>query len=126
MSDSTPEKTYGYIIEKLNDYGLCYLHLSEFFSPEERVKHPEKSFIPFYRKIYNGALISCGGHSLESANRMLERNETDLIAFGKPLISNPDLAERFKSGAPLTEADKDSFYHGGKKGYVDYPFFSRG
>lgn len=126
MSDSTPEKTYGYIIEKLNDYGLCYLHLSEFFSPEERVKHPEKSFIPFYRKIYNGTLISCGGHSLESANRMLDRNEADLIAFGKPLISNPDLAERFKSGAPLTEADKNSFYHGGKKGYVDYPFFSRG
>jgi N-ethylmaleimide reductase len=125
MSDSNPEKTYGYIVEKLNDYGLCYLHLSEFISPEDRLNYPERSFIPYYRKIYNGTLISCGGHSLGSANRMLERNEADMIAFGKPLISNPDLAKRFGVGAPLTEPDKSTFYHGGAKGYVDYPEYQR-
>ncbi len=125
MADSNPEKTYGYIIEKLNDYGLCYLHLSEFFSPEDRLNFPERSFIPYYRKIYNGTLISCGGHTLESANRMLELNEADLIAFGKPLISNPDLAKRFGVGAPLAEPDKSTFYHGGAKGYVDYSDYSK-
>lgn len=123
MSDSTPEKTYGYIIEKLNDYGLCYLHLSEFFSPLDRLNYPEKSFISHYRKIFKGTLISCGGHSLQSANRMLERNEADLIAFGKPLISNPDLAERFRMSVPLADFDASTFYHGGQKGYVDYPKF---
>jgi N-ethylmaleimide reductase len=122
MADSTPKKTYGYIIEKLNDYNLSYLHISEMMSPETRLNNPEKSIVPFYRKIYNGNLISCGGHSLESANRMLENNEADLIAFGKPFISNPDLMERFRAGAPLTEPDKSTFYHGGAKGYTDYPF----
>ncbi len=120
MEDSKPEVAYGYIIRRLNDYQLCYLHLSEMLTPEERLKHPGKSFIPFYREIYNGVLISCGGHSLESANSMLAKNEADLIAFGKPLISNPDLAGRFRTGAALIEPDKETFYHGGAKGYVDY------
>ncbi len=121
MEDSQPEKTYGYIIDKLNKYQLAYLHLSEMMTTEERLADPDKSVVPFYRSIYNGTLISCGGHSLQSANRMLEANEADLIAFGKPFISNPDLVERFKHNAPLTPWDKETFYHGGAKGYIDYP-----
>ena len=124
-SDSTPEKTYGYIIGKLNKYDLAYLHLSEMMSPETRLNKPEESIIPFYRKIFKGALISCGGHSLESANHMLENNEADLIAFGKPFISNPDLVERFRQDAPLNEPDKSTFYHGGAKGYIDYPLLKQ-
>jgi N-ethylmaleimide reductase len=119
--DSAPEKTFGYIIEKLNDYNLAYLHLSEMMSPETRINPDFKSIVPFYRNIYKETLISCGGHSRESANLMLENNEADLIAFGKPFISNPDLAERLQAGTPLTEPDKATFYHGGAKGYVDYP-----
>jgi len=123
--DSSPEKTYGYIIEKLNDYGLAYLHLSEMISPETRSNPEFKSIVPFYRKIYNGTLISCGGHSWQSAEGMLQNNEADLIAFGKDFISNPDLAERFKTGAPLTRPDKSTFYHGGAKGYTNYPAFEK-
>ncbi len=121
LEDSDPEKTYGYIVDRLNHYRLAYLHLSEIMPPETRLNHPRESFMPFYRKIYNGTLISCGGHTKESAERMLDRGEADLIAFGKPFISNPDLVERFKKGAPLTGPDIETFYHGGEKGYVDYP-----
>ncbi|OYT11304.1 MAG: hypothetical protein B6I19_11685 [Bacteroidetes bacterium 4572_114] len=119
------EPIYGYIIDKLNGYNLAYLHLSEMMSPETRLDKPEKSTVPFYRKIFNDTLISCGGHSLESATRMLENNEADLIAFGKPFISNPDLVERFRQGAPLNEPDKSTFYHGGAKGYLDYPLMEQ-
>jgi len=122
MSESNPEKTYGFIIDKLNDYKLAYLHISHLMEPEALLQNPEDSYIPFCRKIYKGTLISCGGHSFESATRMRENNEADLIAFGKPFISNPDLVERFKKGAPLTPPDKSTFYHGGAKGYTDYPF----
>ncbi|MFX5344420.1 alkene reductase, partial [Acinetobacter baumannii] len=45
----------------------------------------------------------------------------DLIAFGKPFISNPDLVERLKLGAPLNDFDKATFYGGGAQGYTDYP-----
>ncbi len=121
MEDSNEKETYGYIIDKLNNYSLAYLHISEMMSPEDRLEHPEKSIVPFYRNIYKGTLISCGGHTLESANRMLDNNKADLIAFGKPYISNPDLVERLKHNAPLTPWDKDTFYRGGRKGYIDYP-----
>lgn len=123
LCDSAPEHTFGYIIQKLNDYHLAYLHLSELLTPEERLAKPEKSFVPFYRKLFDGTLISCGGHSHQSAQWMLENKYADLIAFGKPFISNPDLVKRMAANAPLTEPDKDTFYHGGAKGYIDYPFY---
>lgn len=122
LMDSKPKESYGYIIQKLNDYKLAYLHLSEMMSPEERLVNPEKSIVPHYRRIYNGTLLSCGGHSRESGQRMLENKEADLIVFGKAFISNPDLVERMKTGVPLAEPDKETFYHGGEKGYTDYPF----
>jgi N-ethylmaleimide reductase len=121
MADSNPEKTYGHIIEKLNDYHLAYLHLSEMITQEFRTMHPQKSIVPHYRQLYTGTLISCGGHTLETAVDFLDHNHADMIAFGKPFISNPDLVERLKKNAPLAEWDKDTFYHGGAKGYVDYP-----
>jgi N-ethylmaleimide reductase len=52
---------------------------------------------------------------------VLAANEADLIAFGKPFISNPDLVERLQKGAPLNAFDKATFYGGGAKGYTDYP-----
>ena len=45
----------------------------------------------------------------------------DLVAFGKPFISNPDLVRRLREGAPLNPWDKSTFYGGGEKGYIDYP-----
>lgn len=120
MEDSQPLKTYGYIVEKLNDYQLAYLHISEMMTPEERMSSPLRGVVPFYRNLYKGNLISCGGHTAESATRMLKEDQADLIAFGKPFISNPDLVDKLKNSIPLTPWEKDTFYHGGEKGYVDY------
>ncbi len=121
MADSQPEKTYGHIVERLNDHDLCYLHISEMLSPEERLTASVNSIVPFYRDIYKGTLISCGGHSLTSAKAMLDAGHADLIAFGKAFIANPDLVKRLQKDAPLNEPDPDTFYHGGPQGYVDYP-----
>jgi N-ethylmaleimide reductase len=121
MADSQPEKTYGYIVSKLNDYKLAYLHISEMMTPGERLGDPGRSIVPFYRKMYDGTLISCGGHGHDSARRIVDHGHADLVAFGKPFISNPDLVRRLKEGLPLAEPDKDTFYHGGPKGYIDYP-----
>lgn len=121
LKDSDSEKTYGYIARKLSDYRLAYLHISEFFSPEERLNHPERSIVPFYRKQFRGTLISCGGHSLESCTGMLEKGHADLFAFGSLFISNPDLVNRLKKHYPLTKPDPSTYYYGGRRGYVDYP-----
>jgi hypothetical protein len=56
---------------------------------------------------------------------VLAADAADLIAFGKPFISNPDLVERLKKGAPLNAFDKATFYGGGAKGYTDYPTLGR-
>ncbi|NCA85177.1 MAG: alkene reductase [Clostridia bacterium] len=121
LFDSAARKTFSYIIQKLNDYHLAYLHLSEQMSPEDRIKNPGKSFVSYYRDLHRGTLLSCGGHSGESAQRMLEEGHADLIVFGRPFISNPDLVERLRTNAPLTSPDKATFYHGGATGYTDYP-----
>jgi N-ethylmaleimide reductase len=73
------------------------------------------------RKRFTRAYVANNGYDLALANKVLAANEADLIAFGKPFISNPDLVERLKAGAPLNEPDKATFYGGGAKGYTDYP-----
>ena len=45
----------------------------------------------------------------------------DLVAFGRPYIANPDLVERFATGAPLAEVDWTTVYASGPRGYSDYP-----
>ena len=47
------------------------------------------------------------------------------MAFGRPFISNPDLVERLRRGAPLAEIDKATLYGGGAHGYTDYPALAR-
>ena len=45
----------------------------------------------------------------------------DLVAFGRAFISNPDLVERLKTGAPLNALNPATLYGGGAEGYTDYP-----
>ena len=47
--------------------------------------------------------------------------DADLIAFGRPFISNPDLPERLRRGGPFTPPDPATFYGGGAEGYTDWP-----
>ncbi|BBQ00820.1 hypothetical protein BSFA1_59480 [Burkholderia sp. SFA1] len=48
----------------------------------------------------------------------------DLIAFGRPYIANPDLAERLKHGWPIAEADRSTYYtRRGELGYTDFPSY---
>jgi N-ethylmaleimide reductase len=51
----------------------------------------------------------------------LSSGRADLVAFGAPFISNPDLVDRLKTGAVLAEADSATFYGGDRRGYTDYP-----
>jgi N-ethylmaleimide reductase len=73
------------------------------------------------RKRFRGAYVANNGYDFALATKMLDAGAADLIAFGKPFISNPDLVERLRKGAPLNEWDKATFYGGGAKGYTDYP-----
>ncbi|WP_347160270.1 alkene reductase [Pontibacter chitinilyticus] len=113
--------TFDYIIEKLNDYNLAYLHLSEPFTDVSDLPHAEPNIAKRYRPKYQGNLIINGGFTQESGNEVIEAGDADMVAFGVPFIANPDLPERFAQNAELQQPDKNTFYTPGAKGYIDYP-----
>jgi len=119
ISDSNPQALFDHITERLSALRLVYLHVVEGATGGPR------DIAPFdYRSLrsrFKGAYIANNGYDLNLANKVLSANAADLIAFGKLFISNPDLVERLKRGAPLNEWDKATFYGGGSKGYTDYP-----
>ncbi|MGI4833094.1 MAG: alkene reductase [Janthinobacterium lividum] len=119
--DAETIPTFDYIVRRLNDYGLAYLHLSEPFTDVSKNEFAEPHIAQHYRPLYQGALIINGGFDQEKGNKVIADGLADLVAFGVPYISNPDLVARFAQHAPLAPGDKDTFYAGGPKGYADYP-----
>lgn len=113
--------TFDHIIEKLNDYDLAYLHLSEPFNDVSDVEGAEKEIAKRYRPIYKGNLIINAHFDREKGNQVIENGDADMVAYGKPYVSNPDLVERFIAGAEIAEWDEGTFYTPGPKGYTDYP-----
>ena len=120
VKDDETQEMFEYLAGKLNDYDLSYLHFSGF---TEEGDHSQKTIFhtaKHYREIYNGTFIINGGFLKESAEIALEEDIADLVSFGVPYISNPDLVARFAVDAPLNPADQDTFYTPGAKGYTDY------
>lgn len=128
MYDSNPVALYEYLITELNQLQLAYLHLMEPYvalKPPEKYSHYLDPLTPHFRKFFNGPIITNVDYNFESGNQIIRRGHADMVAFGKPFISNPDLVERFEKGWPLTEWDKSTFYYGGEKGYTDYPEYQK-
>ncbi|MDV7138760.1 alkene reductase [Maribacter sp. TH_r10] len=113
--------TFEYIIDKLNDYDLAYLHLSEPFTDVSEVPFAVTSIAKHFRPLYNGTLIINTAFDQEKGNKVITDGDADLVAFGKPYISNPDLVERFENDLALAPWDQETFYTSGIKGYTDYP-----
>jgi N-ethylmaleimide reductase len=112
------EDQYEQLVTDLDQLNLVYVHVvdhSSMGAPE--VPDSMKSKI---RKAFYGAVILSGGFNKEKAESALQENKGDLVAFGKPFISNPDLVYRFQYDKPLNEWDSNTFYIGGEKGYIDY------
>jgi N-ethylmaleimide reductase len=117
--------TFEYIIKKLNDYNLAYVHLSEPFTDVSKVPFGVTEITKHFRPLYKGTLMINTSFDQEKGNKVLEAGDADLIAYGKPFISNPDLVARFENNLELAEWDQDTFYTTGAKGYTDYPNASK-
>jgi len=116
------DATYTYLAEKLNDIGLVYIHLvdhSAMGAPEVPL-----SIKKVIREKFKNTLILSGGYTLARAEEDLASRSADLVAFGRPFISNPDLVERLRKGLPLNiKLDVSTFYSADAKGLIDYPVF---
>lgn len=112
------DETYSVLAEKLNELGLEYIHIvdhSSMGAPD--VSPVVKNAI---RKNFKRTVILAGGYDAVKAEKDLEESKGDLIAFGRPFISNPDLVTRLKHGLELNAPDQNTFYTPGEKGYIDY------
>lgn len=121
ISDSDPEKLFGYVVDQLNRFDLAFIHIVDVL--ESDVRHGAKVVdLHFLRKIYKGKIIICGGYDRQKGDSVIAEGNADAVAFGQLYIANPDLPERLKIDAPLNEPDQSTFYGGQEKGYIDYPF----
>ncbi len=116
--DAKMDAMYLRLVEELNAIGLVYIHIvdhSAMGAPEVSPELKQK-----IRANFKGKYILSGGYDAARANVDLDAQKGDLVAFGRPFISNPDLVSKLQSGAPLTPPDMDTFYTPGEKGYTDY------
>jgi N-ethylmaleimide reductase len=119
ISDSDPQPLFDHIVDQFSALKLVYVHVIEGATGGPRDNAPFD--YASLRKRFKQTYIANNGYDLALANKRLDSGGADLIAFGKPFISNPDLVERLKTGAPLNEWDRTTFYGGGAQGYTDYP-----
>lgn len=120
ISDSDPMTTFGHAIDVLNSYGLAYLHLVEGQTGGPR-ELPEGADLAALYARFNGTRMGNNGYDRDLAIDAVENDRVDLVAIGRPFISNPDLVERLEQNALLNEADQATFYGGDREGYTDYP-----
>jgi N-ethylmaleimide reductase len=107
---------------RLDAFGLAYLHVMDGLAFGFH-NQGEPMTLADFRAVFHGPLIGNCGYTLETAEAAIAGGLADLIAFGRPYISNPDLVERFRNGWPLAEqADMSAWYSPtGAKGYSDFP-----
>ena len=123
MGSPDYRETFTYVAQQLNSYGLGYLHIMDGlgFGFHEL---GEPMTLAELRKIYNGTLIGNCGYDKESAEKTIAANEADLIAFGRPFISNPDLVERFANNWKLNPDPETAIWYSFEaEGYTDFPTY---
>ncbi|CAL9194705.1 unnamed protein product [Musa hybrid cultivar] len=138
--DSDPLRLGLTVIEQLNalqrESGerLAYLHVTQpryvaYGQTESGLQgsaEEENQMMRALREAYNGSFMCSGGFTRELAVAAVEQGDADLVSLGRLFISNPDLVERFKLGAPLNRYVRATFYTADPVvGYTDYPFLGQ-
>lgn len=126
--EEDPRPLYTHVIRALALLGLGYLHLigpRASGAGQAEVDHQGvPSASELFRPLWPKALIAAGNYRGDTAEAAVTAGQADAVAFGRLFISNPDLPERLRVGAPLTPYNRQTFYGGEAQGYTDYPPFS--
>lgn len=121
MGDENPEQTFSHVVDMLNDFRLCYLHVVE-ASPGQAPADPRMTdLFKHLRTAWNGVYIVNGGYDAERGELAVSSNHADAVAYGRLFLANPDLPKRLQYRGPLNAPDQKSFYGGTEIGYTDYP-----
>ena len=113
LQDDNPEETFAELLKAISPMGLAYLHVIRMKAGVDNIKLANDHF--------TGPIILNDSYDLDRAQKALGSGQGDAVSFGRHYISNPDLVERFKTGAELTPVNFKTLYLPGAEGYIDYP-----
>jgi N-ethylmaleimide reductase len=124
MGSPDYREQFTYVAKQLDQNSLAYLHVMDglafgFHNLGEPMTLEE------IRKVFHGPVIGNCGYTKETAHAAVSTGQADMIAFGRPYISNPDLVERFQHGHELADAAPmaDWYSPTAEKGYTDFPAY---
>ncbi|MBN3833406.1 alkene reductase [Burkholderia sp. Ac-20344] len=104
---------YRYLAAQLDPLGLAYLHV---------MHHGDEALLADLRARWNGTLIlNRPGRTRDAIGTDVTSGLADLEAYGQMVLANPDFVTRLKTGAPMNDARRETFFGGDARGYVDYP-----
>ena len=104
---------YRYLVAELDKLGLAYLHVLHI---------GDEQLVGEIRALWKQALIvNRPGRPRDQIGADVASGLADLEAYGQMVLANPDFVARVKSGAPMNEANRASFFGGAAQGYTDYP-----
>jgi len=124
MGSPDYREQFTYAASRLDSFNLAYLHVMDglAFGFHEL---GEPMTLKDFRAVYSGNLIGNCGYDQASAEQAIAAGDADMIAFGRPYISNPDLVERYANDWELNpEADMSTWYGGNAEGYTDFPTYN--
>ncbi|MCK5517113.1 MAG: alkene reductase, partial [Desulfobulbaceae bacterium] len=105
-------------------FNLGYLHIMDGLAFGFHEKGEPMALAEF-KPVYRGIIIGNCGYTKETAEERIAEGNADLIGFGRPFITNPDLPERFANNWSLNPAeDMSLWYTPGPEGYTDYSDFT--
>lgn len=110
------------LMSVLEEKRIGYVHFAEADWDEAPLVPSE--FRSKIRSLYSGTVIVAGNYDKEKGNKIVKDGYADLVGYGRPFISNPDLVERIEKDLPLSDYDDTSFFGGNDKGYTDYKGFN--
>lgn len=120
MHEDNPMPTYLYLAKELNPLKLAYVHFVEGATGGSRDIMPNFDFHKLH-KAFEAVYMANNGYDLKLAIETRKHGDAELICFGRPFISNPDLVERLEQEIPLSPLDPKTLYTRGCEGYTDYP-----
>lgn len=112
-----------YVTKEINKLKLGYLHIMDGLAFGFHGKGEPMTLAEF-RPLFQGVIIGNCGYTKETAEERLAEGNADIIAIGRPFITNPDLPERYRNNWPLNPAeDMSLWYTPGPEGYTDYAHY---
>ncbi|HEV7913818.1 MAG TPA: alkene reductase, partial [Albitalea sp.] len=111
--DSDPQALFDHVIDRIAALKPAFVHVVEGQTGGARDIAPFdfEALRQRFKRIHPaGAWMVNNGYHRQMAIDVIAAGAADLVAFGRPFISNPDLVQRLRIGAPLNELQSATLY----------------